>query len=428
MRKAIAAFASSLGLLLALASPAGAAPAIDGHFPIPGGFDSNDKIAAGPDGNMWMTVDDATKDVARITPTGQVEEFELTGVTTPTGIAAGPDGKMWVTQEGGVASFSPGAPTATSVATPLPAVKAGSPIVAGPDSQMWVASKEVVLHFPPSNPAGAVELPVPGLTPLDIDVAGSELVIAAAGNGRLVLFTTAGTETTIALPDGSLTSQGVAGSPTGQIAFSKEGPKEGIAVLTPPGTPIVVEEMGGYGVARGSDGAYWFAMAFKEKIERMTPDGKATSLSGVPAGFFPRQIAAGPNNTIWATIEKPGEKYEVLRISGLEPPVTPPGTGEVKAPDTKIVKGPKSKVKTSKKKATVKFAFSSPTAGASFECALVTIKKGKKKAPKPKFKPCKSPKKLKLKPGKYRFNVRAVANGLTDPSPAQRAFRVVHKG
>ena len=104
-------------------------------------------------------------------------------------------------------------------------------------------------------------------------------------------------------------------------------------------------------------------------------------------------------------------EYEVVRISGLEPPVTAPiSATKPKAPETKIGKGPKKTVKTKGKRAKVTFRFSSSTAGATFECALVTIKKGKgKKTRKPKFKGCKSPKKLSLKPGKYRFSVRAVA-------------------
>ena len=31
-----------------------------------------------------------------------------------------------------------------------------------------------------------------------------------------------------------------------------------------------------------------------------------------------------------------------------------------------------------------------------------------------------------MKPGRYRFSVRAVSGGLVDPSPAARSFRVVH--
>ncbi len=127
-------------------------------------------------------------------------------------------------------------------------------------------------------------------------------------------------------------------------------------------------------------------------------------------------------------MEIPGENvYEVAKVSGLEPPAVPISGAKPKAPETKIGKGPKKKVKTKGKRAKVTFRFSSSTAGAKFECALVKLKKGKgKKQPKPKFNGCKSPKKLNLKPAKYRFSVRAVASGVADPSPATKTFSVVH--
>lgn len=86
--------------------------------------------------------------------------------------------------------------------------------------------------------------------------------------------------------------------------------------------------------------------------------------------------------------------------------------GVITAPSTKIKSGPKGKVKAT----TAKFKFSSPTKGAKFECKL----------DKGKFKPCKSPKKYKgLKLGKHVFKVRAVANGLADPTPAKRQFKII---
>ncbi len=86
--------------------------------------------------------------------------------------------------------------------------------------------------------------------------------------------------------------------------------------------------------------------------------------------------------------------------------------GVVTAPSTKIKSGPKGKVKAT----TAKFKFSSPAKGAKFECKL----------DKGKFKPCKSPKTYKkLKLGKHVFKVRAVANGLADPTPAKRQFKII---
>jgi virginiamycin B lyase len=419
--------ATAVALLLAICvSSATAAPAVDGHFPV-SGFDSNSKIAAGPDGNMWMAINGAGKDVARISPGGKVDEFELAGVSVPSGIAAGPEGKLWITQGGGVGSFSPANPEPTIETTSIADVKANASIVAGPDGQMWVATEGNVVHFLPSKPGESKSIPIAGLSPKDIDVAGAQLVIADANNKRILTLTTAGVSKEISLGE-TPTSQGVAGSPSGQIGFSKSEAPEGLGLVTPPGAPAAVEMLGDpFGVARGSDGAFWFAMSAADNLERLTPDGKATPLGGFPPKFFPRQIAAGPNNTLWVTMEIPGENvFEVARVSGLEPPVVP--EERKAAPQTKIGKGPKGKVKIRARFAKVKFTFSSTTAGATFECALVRLKGKRKNGPKPKFKSCKSPKKLKLGPGRYRFSVRAVSGGLVDASPAMRGFRVVHVG
>lgn len=82
------------------------------------------------------------------------------------------------------------------------------------------------------------------------------------------------------------------------------------------------------------------------------------------------------------------------------------------APDTQIDSGPSGKLK--RPKAT--FTFSSPSPGATFECAL----------DQGGFSDCSSPKKLKkLANGKHRFRVRAVsAAGLLDRTPAEGEFKV----
>ena len=86
-------------------------------------------------------------------------------------------------------------------------------------------------------------------------------------------------------------------------------------------------------------------------------------------------------------------------------------------PETTLVKTPKKKVSTRKRKAKVAFAFASATAGATFECSI----DGKA------FKACTSGHKLKLKVGRHTFAVRAVASGLTDPTPATYGFRIKRK-
>ena len=89
------------------------------------------------------------------------------------------------------------------------------------------------------------------------------------------------------------------------------------------------------------------------------------------------------------------------------------GGGDNDPPQTKIKKGPKGKVD----ETTVKFKFKSSEPNSTFEC----------KVDRKKFKPCKSPKKVKrLDEDKHKFLVRATdAAGNTDPSPAKRKFEVV---
>ncbi|HEY8466134.1 MAG TPA: hypothetical protein VIL04_04960, partial [Solirubrobacterales bacterium] len=88
-------------------------------------------------------------------------------------------------------------------------------------------------------------------------------------------------------------------------------------------------------------------------------------------------------------------------------------------PETVIDAGPKGKIVVKKKKRVRKrFRFSSDVDGARFECRLDGGA----------FALCTSPHRVTLKPGRHTFSVRAVqADGNFDPTPAQRAVKVVKK-
>lgn len=305
---------------LLLAASAAAKPRVTGTFPVPG-VGTNNKIVAGPDGNMWVTVSSGKNDVARITPAGKVDEFELEGVEGAVGIARSP-GKsatiMWVTYSKGVASFDVGDPKGTSKATELAGFSGAEAIVAGPDKQMWVAAKDEVLHFPPANPAAPTKLPVPGLMPKDIDVAGKKIVVAETGSGRIVTFTAAGVQKDIKTAGGS---QGLAGSSGGQIAFSEPAAMpEQIGLFTPPkkvkSFKFVADP---FGVARGADHAFWVVLFTPGGLERVARDGShRTAVRGLPKESA-RQIASGPKNTLWVTLTA-NEKEAVARVSGVVAP------------------------------------------------------------------------------------------------------------
>jgi hypothetical protein len=97
------------------------------------------------------------------------------------------------------------------------------------------------------------------------------------------------------------------------------------------------------------------------------------------------------------------------------PPPAPKSSAA--APETTISGHPKKTVKTKKKKAKVKFSFSSDVAGATFQCKL----------DKGSFAPCASPKTYKVKKGKHTFSVEAVGPGGTDATPATFSFKVKKK-
>lgn len=451
MRNLPAVIVSTLLLALSAASSAAAAPSITGIFPLKGATDTNSKIVEGPEGNIWLPAHNEAEEtaVAMVTPDGKVTEYKLEDgaekIQAASGIAVGPEKKLWVTATNKVASFSPSDPEGTVKVFKNNLIDGADPIVAGPDGQMWAGSSEELVHFKPSEPEKEEAFPIAEMGPRDIEVQGNLLVIADAGAPRILKVNTSGEvqKPTITIgheKEGKFegASQGIAVAPDGAIGFTQPGKQpEQVGFVTPTGTVQAFEREGDpFGAAYGSDHAFWFALAgagagSPAGIERVTESGEQTFFDQVTPKFKVRQITSGPGNTIWATEEPEtfGDPGAVVRVSGLEPP-TPTPQGEHKAPDTKL-KGPKGKVKTRKTRATIKFTFSSSIAGSKFECALVkSSKKRKTKASTlPKgvvgFRPCQSPKKLKLRPGRYRFSVRAIAGGLRDPTPATRSFSVV---
>jgi hypothetical protein len=104
--------------------------------------------------------------------------------------------------------------------------------------------------------------------------------------------------------------------------------------------------------------------------------------------------------------------------SPLEVAAPPPGTPAPPqprrgsgAPETTLTRKPRAR--TTKRRAV--FAFTTDQAGSSFECKLDR---------KP-FKPCPSPFKRKVRPGRHTFEVRAVSpQGVGDPTPAVFRWRV----
>jgi len=82
-----------------------------------------------------------------------------------------------------------------------------------------------------------------------------------------------------------------------------------------------------------------------------------------------------------------------------------------------LKKRPPKRIETRGRRARVRFRFASDDPEASFECRLDGAA----------FRPCRSPRKLRVKRGKHRFRVRAVAaSGRPGPTVVRR-FTVVRR-
>lgn len=88
-------------LVPGLATPAAAATRI---IPVPTSSAGLGRIVTAPDGNMWFTEEDANK-VGRITPGGQITEFDLgqqtVDDTSVQDVAVAPNGTIWVAYDSG---------------------------------------------------------------------------------------------------------------------------------------------------------------------------------------------------------------------------------------------------------------------------------------------------------------------------------------
>jgi virginiamycin B lyase len=404
---------------LLTAGPASAAPAVNGVFDLSG---EPVYMTAGPDGNIWVVLNNSGNDLARITPAGTVTEFNPVDVNQAKGITAGPDGNLWVTQPNEVARIPPADPNAAQKFA-VAAISDPRAITTGPDGNLWAGSGDKLVKIPPANPAGFEEFTIAGMSARGIDSGGGRLWIADFGDGRIISATTAGVPTPVNVGGNP---QEVAAGPGDQVGYGNPGTDpQTVGRISFGGAPQTTNTplADPFGVAFGPDGAYWFAQFATDNLGRLTPGGAYSQLGGLPAGSGPRYLTAGPGNTIWVGLET---AQKVARVSGVDPPPPPPPPPPNGPPDTELTKTPKNKVKAGRKGGKARFAFRSKPAGADFECALRRKgKRNKREAKLARYRACKSPKKYKrLRPGRYTFLVRATSAAGTDPSPAKDRFKV----
>ena len=349
----------AVAALLLLPASAQADPVVNGVFDIPGapGVQTNGQLTVGADGNVWVALDTA---IAKVTPDGTVTVFGSAqlgnALGTPTGGITSAGGFIWVSQQPSMGQealvkFDPANPAGATGQAVTGVTGGATALTLGPDGNVWVGLANKLVKFSPSNPATTTTYPIGGLSPKAITAStDGTLWVTDNVNGQLLNVKTDGTSTPYTVGGGP---QFVGAGPNGQIAFGNpNSAPQAIGLLSPGGTPLTLNRPNGsdpFGVAFGGDGAFWIAEFAGNRLARVTTDGQLTTLTGFPAvaGQGPRQIVAGPGNTLWATLDKPGDapNSKIARITGVElppappppvenPPVeTPPTTTETPAPD-----------------------------------------------------------------------------------------------
>lgn len=311
------------GLTLVAAGSAQAAPSVDGVFNLPE-TPSQNPPALGPDGNIWVTLDSAAPDFAKVAPDGTVTPYTSAAVDNPKGIVAGPDGNMWITGLNYVGRFSPADPT-TVTATVTPEIGSANHIIVGPDGNLWTGSDTKVIKITPTALPVITPFPTGIGTFVAKGIAASTdgtIWVADGGLGGLLPVSTAGSVGTEINLGGKV--QQVAAGVGGQIAYTNPVNAPQTIGLVNGGVaapPTVTDMKDPFGITLGQDGAYWMAQFGSHTIGRYTAAGVYSELTGLPPLSGPRMITRGNASTLWVTLET---SKQIARISGVEPPATDP--------------------------------------------------------------------------------------------------------
>ena len=318
---------ATLAFAAALAAPATAATPTVKEFPgtpnpIPNGS-SPDGIAASPDGNLWFAEVNGDR-IGRMTPSGQLTEFNATGIGKPHGIAAGPDDNMYFTESNGTADKAIASITPSGLIDELPFNNALgsnlSGITAGPDGNLWFADDahrigrvDPALTSQTESSAGITGLPVRLATGADGKIWFTEPAnpdeASVLGRVDPATFPSAATEFAIAgVPND------IAAGPDGKIWFTRGGSIDPAPPAAPaigridpnaadPASTITYFTTGLSGipgdVVAGPDGNLWFTEN-GDVIGRITPSGVITEFPA-GSGSSPAGIVAGPDGNLWYT-------------------------------------------------------------------------------------------------------------------------------
>ncbi len=282
-------------------------------------------ITSGPDGNLWFT-EDATNKIGRITPSGAVTEFPITGGAGE--IAPGPDGNLWFAGGGydTIGKITPtGKVTEFTLAFKPPAGSQPYGITAGPDGNLWfteIAANKIG-RITPSGVVTEFAIPTANSAP-------AEIALGPDGNlwftevNKIGRITPSGGVTEFAVPTSNAGPFGIASGPDGNLWFTEDATNK-IGRITPSGvvTEFAIPADGSdpEDITAGLDGNLWFTEGKGDKIDRITTSGVVTEIAVPTAGSVPEGIALGPDGNLWFA-EQFGDKIGRVNLAAIVNPTT----------------------------------------------------------------------------------------------------------
>jgi streptogramin lyase len=225
-------------------------------------------IISGPDGNLWLTEQNASQ-IAKITPSGTFTEYPTpTASSQPNGLDAGPDGNVWFTE---FSTNKIGRITPAGVITEftVPTLNSGPRNLAnGPDGNLW---------FTEFN------------------------------QGKVASISTSGVITEYPVPSGATSGpRGIIGGSDGKVWFTEFNANKVANIGT--SAPNTITEFsvptassGPRSIDAGPDGNLWFTEQSASQIGRITTAGVITEFPTVSLHAAPARMAAGPDGNMWFT-------------------------------------------------------------------------------------------------------------------------------
>jgi streptogramin lyase len=300
------------------------------------------KITVGPEGDLWFTErNDNLKGskVARMTPAGEVTEFEVLAFSEPQGITLGPEGKLWFAEVSNpecvgecfskVGSIDP---TTHKVEEFSAGITAGSQpweITTGPDHNLWFTERggRVSQINPTTHTVTQFTSGLTGITDPDGITAGPDgnVWFTEEQGDRIGRITPSGMITEFPIPTPGSQPVAIVTGSDGNLWFTEDATK--IGRITPAGAitefPLPSPDNEPRAIAAGPDGNIWFAMDNGD-IGRITPAGAVTTCTTGISGDI-EGLTAGPDESMWFAEYYEGRIGKITATgSGLAPNCSSP--------------------------------------------------------------------------------------------------------